>query len=130
MFGDADEDYVPPPDPLVQRALGLIAVGVVVCGLVLTAVVLMAPGVFAEWGMGLSGEYDIPCVQGMTIEAAEQYVGNYDPPLKPFRIGEIERRKVANSPGAVVLSQGSACGADAEKPTAVNVVVATPSSRG
>lgn len=126
MFGDADEDDLPPPDPLVQRALGLIAVGVVICGLVLTAMVLMAPGVFAEWGMGLSGEYDIPCVQGMTIESADQYVRNYDPPLKPFRLGEIERRNGANGPGTVVLFQEPACGADAEKPTAVNVVVGTP----
>jgi hypothetical protein len=86
----------------------------------------MAPGVFAEWGMGLSGEYDIPGVQGMTIDAADQYVRNYDPPLKPFRIGEIEHQKGTRGRGGVVVSQEPACVTDAEKQTAVNVVVGTP----
>jgi hypothetical protein len=126
MFGDPDEDDLPPPDPLVQTAVGLIAVGVIICALLVTAVVLMAPGVVAEYGMRLSGEYDIPCVQGMTIERADQYIRNYDPPLKPFRLGEVDRRQGANGPGAVVLSQEPACGADADKPTAVNVVVGAP----
>jgi hypothetical protein len=123
MFGQADEDELRPPDPLLQAGLGLIAFGVVICGLLLAAIVFMAPGVFAEWGMNLSGEYDIPCPQGLTVEAADEYVRNYDPPLKPFRHGDIHRRNGANGPDAIVVQQEPACGAKAGKPIAVNVVL-------
>ena len=122
MFGDEGDDELLPPDPLVQWALGLIAVGVVACGLVLAAVVLMAPGVFAEWGMSLSGEYDIPCVRGMTVEAADQYIRNYDPPLTPFRVGHVRHEGRAGAHEAIVVRQQPACGAIATKPTAVDIL--------
>ena len=123
MFGQTDEDELPPPDSLLQAGFGLIAMAVVICGLVPTALVFMAPGVAAEWGMSFSGEYDIPCVQGLTVEAADEYVRNYHPPLKPFRLGEVQRRNAAVDPDAIVIEQRPACGAEARRPTAVDVVV-------
>jgi hypothetical protein len=126
MFGAIEEEDLAPPDPLIRSGLGAFAVALLVCGVLLVVVLLKLPPLVTEWGMRLSGEYDIPCVQRMTMEVAEEYIRNYDPPLKPFRLGQVRYMPNAEKGRAVVLVQHPDCGLQANWPTDIDVLLGTP----
>jgi hypothetical protein len=66
---------------------------------------------------------DVPCVRGMTIGTADDYVRSYYPPLTPFRLGRIEPRTGIDERRTVVVDQDPACGAVVKRPAAVSIVV-------